>query len=60
MSRAHPFTMNAWINLWVTLAVGLYLLASGGPQFPQSTVGWLATFGVCLCYTWAFCACFWA
>jgi drug/metabolite transporter (DMT)-like permease len=33
------------------LAVGLYLLASGGPQFPQLAVGWLATFAVCLCYT---------
>jgi drug/metabolite transporter (DMT)-like permease len=51
MAKAHPFTMNAWMNLWVTLAVGLYLLASGGPQFPQSMVGWLATLAVCLCYT---------
>jgi drug/metabolite transporter (DMT)-like permease len=51
MSRAHPFTMNAWMNLWVALAVGLYLMASGGPQFPQTAVGWLATLAVCLCYT---------
>jgi drug/metabolite transporter (DMT)-like permease len=51
MAKAHPFTMNAWVNLWVTLAVGLYLLAGGGPHFPQSAVGWLATVAVCLCYT---------
>jgi drug/metabolite transporter (DMT)-like permease len=51
MSRAHPFTMNAWMNLWVALAVGLYLMASGGPQIPQTAVGWLATLAVCLCYT---------
>jgi drug/metabolite transporter (DMT)-like permease len=51
MAKAHPFTMNAWMNFWVTLAVGLYLLANGGPHFPQSVVGWLATLAVCLCYT---------
>lgn len=51
MTKAHPFTMNAWMNLWVMLAVGLYLLATGGPQFPQSATGWLATGAVCLCYT---------
>lgn len=51
MSRAHPFTMNAWMNLWVALAVGLYLALSGGPQFPGTMVGWLATLAVCLCYT---------
>lgn len=51
MSKAHPFTMNAWMNLWVALAVGLYLAASGGPQFPQTIAGWLATAAVCLCYT---------
>ena len=51
MTKAHPFTMNAWMNLWVVLAVGLYLLASSGPHFPQSAVGWLATLAVCLCYT---------
>jgi drug/metabolite transporter (DMT)-like permease len=51
MAKAHPFTMNAWMNLWVMLAVGLYLLAGGGPHFPQSAVGWLATVAVCLCYT---------
>jgi drug/metabolite transporter (DMT)-like permease len=51
MAKAHPFTMNTWMNLWVMLAVGFYLLATGGPQFPQTNVGWLATFAVCLCYT---------
>lgn len=51
MSRAHPFTMNAWMNLWAALAVGLYLTASGGPQFPQTAIGWLATLAVCVCYT---------
>jgi drug/metabolite transporter (DMT)-like permease len=51
MSRAHPFVMNAWMNLWVVLAVGLYLAISGGPHFPQTTVGWLATLAVCVCYT---------
>jgi len=51
MTRAHPFTMSAWMNLWAMLAVGLYLFVSGGPQFPQSAVGWLATLAVCLCYT---------
>jgi drug/metabolite transporter (DMT)-like permease len=51
MSRAHPFTMNAWMNLWVVLVVALYLAFSGGPQFPQTIAGWLATLAVCLCYT---------
>lgn len=51
MSKAHPFAMNAWMNLWVALAVGLYLAASGGPQFPHTAGGWLATVAVCLCYT---------
>ncbi len=51
MAKGHPFTMNAWINLWVMLAVGLYLLVSGGPQFPQTAIGWLATLAVCVCYT---------
>jgi drug/metabolite transporter (DMT)-like permease len=51
MAKAHPFTMNAWVNLWVMLAVGLYLLAGGGPHLPQSAIGWLATVAVCLCYT---------
>jgi drug/metabolite transporter (DMT)-like permease len=51
MAKAHPFTMNAWMNLWVMLAVGLYLLASGGPHFPQTAAGWAATLAVCLCYT---------
>jgi drug/metabolite transporter (DMT)-like permease len=50
MSRAHPFVMNAWMNLWVVVAVGLYLALGGGPHFPQSAVGWLATLAVCLCY----------
>jgi drug/metabolite transporter (DMT)-like permease len=51
MSRAHPFVMNAWMNLWVVLAVGLFLLATNGAQFPQSMAGWLATLAVCVCYT---------
>lgn len=51
MARAHPLTMNAWMNLWVALAVALYLAATGGPQFPQTAAGWLATLAVCLCYT---------
>jgi drug/metabolite transporter (DMT)-like permease len=51
MSRAHPFVMNAWMNLWVVLAVGLYLAVSGGPQFPQTAVGWLATVAIWVCYT---------
>lgn len=50
MAKAHPFTMNAWMNLWVVVAVGLYLAASGGPQWPQTGIGWLATLGVCICY----------
>jgi drug/metabolite transporter (DMT)-like permease len=51
MSRAHPFVMNAWMNLWVVLAVGLYLTVGGGPEFPQTVAGWLATLAVSLCYT---------
>ena len=50
MSRAHPFIMNAWMTLWVVLAVGLYLAASDGPHFPLTVVGWLATLAVCACY----------
>ena len=51
MSRAHPFAMNAWMNIWVVLAVGLYLVATQGAQFPQTAAGWLATFAICVCYT---------
>ena len=50
MSRAHPFVMNAWMNVWVVLAIGLYFLATNGAQFPQTTAGWLATLAVCVCY----------
>ena len=51
MSRAHPFVMNAWMNLWIVLAVGLYLAFSGGLYFPQTTIGWLATLAIWICYT---------
>lgn len=51
MNRAHPFVMNAWINLWVTAAVGAYLAVTGGFAAPQGLVGWLATAGVCVFYT---------
>lgn len=51
MSRAHPFVMNAWMNAWVVLAVGSYLLATHGAQFPQTGTGWLATLAVSVCYT---------
>jgi drug/metabolite transporter (DMT)-like permease len=51
MVKAHPFTMNAWINLWVSLTVAAYLFLGGGPQFPQTAAGWLATTAVCICYT---------
>jgi len=51
MAKAHPFAMNAWMNLWVMLAIGLYLFANGGPHFPQTPLGWLATLAVCVCYT---------
>jgi drug/metabolite transporter (DMT)-like permease len=51
MTKAHPFSMNAWMNLWVVLCAGLYLGVSGGLHLPQTGVGWLATAAVCLCYT---------
>ncbi|HWA50889.1 MAG TPA: DMT family transporter [Dongiaceae bacterium] len=51
MAKGHPFAMNAWINLWVALAVSVYLAAIGGLALPQTGVGWLATLGVCVCYT---------
>ena len=51
MAKAHPFVMNAWMNLWVALAVGGYLAVAGGFALPQSGLGWLATAGVCICYT---------
>ncbi|MEZ5830382.1 MAG: DMT family transporter [Dongiaceae bacterium] len=51
MARAHPFIMNAWMNFWVVVAVGFYLIVSGGLQLPQTSVGWLATLAVCVCYT---------
>jgi drug/metabolite transporter (DMT)-like permease len=43
--------MNVWMNLWIVLALGIYLMASGGPQLPLTATGWLATMAVCLCYT---------
>lgn len=51
MAKAHPFVMNATMNLWVALAVGAYLAAYGGLALPQTPLGWLATAGVCVCYT---------
>lgn len=51
MAKAHPFVMNAWMNLWVALAVGAYLAVAGGFALPQTGVGWLATMGVSICYT---------
>ena len=51
MGKAHPFAMNAWINLWVVLALAVYLAVSGDFAPPQTALGWLATAGVCVCYT---------
>ena len=51
MAAAHPFLMNAWMNLWVVIAVGLYLAGTRNFQFPQAGAGWIATLGVGLCYT---------
>lgn len=51
MGRAHPFAMNAWMNLWVVLAVAAYLAVSGGFALPQTATGWMATAGVCVFYT---------
>lgn len=51
MARAHPFAMNAAMNLWVALAVAAILLVQDNLALPQTTVGWLATAGVCVCYT---------
>lgn len=51
MAKAHPFVMNASMNLWVALAVGAYLAIAGGFALPQTPLGWLATAGVCICYT---------
>ncbi len=51
MAKGHPFAMNAWINLWVALAVGAYVAATGGLALPQTGIGWLATAAVCVCYT---------
>ncbi len=51
MAKGHPFAMNAWINLWVALAVGAYGAATGGLALPQTGIGWLATAAVCVCYT---------
>ncbi len=51
MARGHPFTMNAWINLWVTLAVAAYVIVAGVFALPQTGIGWLATAGVCVFYT---------
>ena len=51
MNKAHPFVMNAWMNLWVVLAVGAYLALFGDLALPQTQTGWLATAGVCVFYT---------
>jgi len=39
------------MNLWIVLAAGLYLAFSGGLYFPQTTIGWLATLAIWICYT---------
>jgi drug/metabolite transporter (DMT)-like permease len=51
MAKAPPFAMNAWMNLWVVLALVVFLAVSGDFAPPQTTQGWLATAGVCVCYT---------
>jgi drug/metabolite transporter (DMT)-like permease len=51
MAKAHPFAMNAWMNLWIVLGLGAWLTLSGGFAPPQTPIGWLATAGVSICYT---------
>lgn len=51
MAKAHPFAMNAWMNLWVVIGLAVYLALSGQFAAPQTTLGWLATAGVSICYT---------
>ena len=51
MGKAHPFAMNAWMNLWVVLGLAVYLAVSGDFAPPQTGLGWIATAGVCICYT---------
>jgi drug/metabolite transporter (DMT)-like permease len=51
MTKAHPFAMNGWMNLWVALGVGAYVALSGQFALPQTGLGWIATAGLSLCYT---------
>jgi drug/metabolite transporter (DMT)-like permease len=51
MAKGHPFAMNAWINFWVALTAGAYVVVTGGLALPQTDIGWLATAAVCVCYT---------
>lgn len=51
MAKAHPFAMNAWMNLWVVIGLAAYLALSGQFAPPQTGLGWLATAGVSICYT---------
>lgn len=51
MAQAHPFAMNAWMNLWVVLGVGAYVALSGQLALPQTGLGWIATAALATCYT---------
>ncbi|HVO05012.1 MAG TPA: DMT family transporter [Candidatus Cybelea sp.] len=48
------FAVNIWTNLWMLIAMTLYLALFGGATLPEGTGGWIGLGGATLCYILGF------
>jgi drug/metabolite transporter (DMT)-like permease len=48
------FTVNVWTNVWMLIAMALYLPVFGGAILPTGTEGWVGLGGATLCYILGF------
>jgi drug/metabolite transporter (DMT)-like permease len=54
LQRHDPMTMNVYINLWMSIAVGIAFYFIGGLAWPTTASGVAAATGVCVFYAVAF------
>jgi drug/metabolite transporter (DMT)-like permease len=54
LQRHDPMTMNVYINLWMSIAVGIVFYFAGGLASPTTASGFAASAGVCILYVVAF------
>lgn len=48
------FTVNVWTNVWMLIAMALFLSIQGGAEMPVGTEGWIGLAGATLCYILGF------